>query len=60
MLGPRLLARVSSVGVGEGVRWAADGQTAVRLQDGDPVEAISLEEARRLVERLGLPMPALP
>ena len=44
--------------VGEGVKWLAGGQEARRLRDGQPVEAISLEEARRAVARLGLPLPA--
>ena len=35
----------------------ADGQTAWRLRDGDPVEEISLEEARRLAAEHGLPFP---
>ena len=44
--------------VGEGVKWLAGGQEARRLRDGKPVEEISLEEARRAVARLGLPLPA--
>ena len=44
--------------VGEGVRWMADGQGAARLRDGNPVEMISLEEARQTAERLGLPIPS--
>ena len=44
--------------VGEGVRWLADGQGAVRLRDGKGVEEISLEEARQTAERLGLPIPS--
>ena len=43
--------------VGEGVLWEADGRSAWQLQDGKEEETISLEEAERLVERLGLPMP---
>jgi len=43
--------------VGEGVRWTADGRSAWQLQDGKVVKTISLEEAERRVERLGLPMP---
>ena len=38
--------------VGEGVRWAADKHMAWRLHDGQPVEVISLEEAKRLIERI--------
>mmetsp|Transcript_11884 Transcript_11884/g.38868 ORF Transcript_11884/g.38868 Transcript_11884/m.38868 type:complete len:310 (+) Transcript_11884:150-1079(+) len=44
--------------VGEGIVWLADGRKAWQLQDGEPVEAISLEEARRTAERLGLPLPS--
>jgi hypothetical protein len=43
--------------VGEGVVWTADGRSARQLQDGKVVKTISLEEAERRVERLGLPMP---
>ena len=44
--------------VGEGVAWLADGQGAVRLRGGEAVEEISLEEARRTAERLGLRVPS--
>jgi hypothetical protein len=47
----------AGIDVGEGVRWTADGQSAWQLQDGKVVKTISLEEAERRVERLGLPMP---
>jgi hypothetical protein len=47
----------ADIRVGEGVRWTADGRSAWQLQDGKPVKTISLEEAERRVERLGLPMP---
>ena len=43
--------------VGEGARWSADRATAWRLSDGQPVESISLEEAARIAERVGLPVP---
>ena len=43
--------------VGEGVKWTADGRSAWQLQDGKAVKTISLEEAERRVERLGLPVP---
>ena len=43
--------------VGEGVKWMADGRRAVRLRDGKAVEEITLEEARRTAERLGLRLP---
>ncbi len=41
--------------VGEGVKWSADRQTAVRLLDGQDQEEISLEEARRVAAEHGLP-----
>ena len=44
--------------VGEAARWSADRATAWRLQDGQAVEKISLEEAARIAERVGLPVPA--
>ncbi|EOD19021.1 hypothetical protein EMIHUDRAFT_471736, partial [Emiliania huxleyi CCMP1516] len=44
--------------VDEGVSWMADGRRAVRLRDGEEEEEISLEEARRTAERLGLPIPS--
>ena len=43
--------------VGESVLWTADGRTAIQLQDGKWVKTMSLEEAERRVERIGLPMP---
>jgi hypothetical protein len=50
--------------VGEGVKWTADGQSAWQMvncsnggKDGKVMKTISLEEAERRVERLGLPMP---
>jgi len=50
-----------SAPVGEAVRWMADGQRAARLRDGNLVEMISLEEARRTAERLGwLGLPTSP
>ena len=36
--------------VGEGVGWKRRRPEAWRLRDGEPVEEISLEEARRVVE----------
>ena len=46
-------------GAGEGARWSAGRATAWRLtnRSGKPVEAISLEEAARIAERVGLPVP---
>ena len=44
--------------VGEAAGWSADGRTAWRVQDGAPVEAISLEEAAAIAARVGLPVPA--
>jgi hypothetical protein len=47
----------TSVGERESVLWTADGWTAIQVQDGKWVKTMSLEEAERRVERLGLPMP---
>ena len=47
-----------SADVGEGVKWMADGQRAWWLRDGEEEEEISLEEARKTAERLGLPIPS--
>ena len=44
-------------GVGESVKWTADGRSAWQMQDGKEVKTISNEEAERNVERLKLPMP---
>ena len=43
--------------VGEAAKWSADRATAWRLQDGQVVEEVSLEEAARIAERVGLPVP---
>ena len=43
--------------IGEGAMWSADGQTAWRLRDGQPVETIYLEEARAIAARVGEPLP---
>ena len=43
--------------VGEGAKWSADRATAWRVSDGKSGEAISLEEAARIAERVGLPVP---
>ena len=48
--------------VGEGAQWTADMGAERMLADahagrGKVVKTISLEEAERRVERLGLPMP---
>jgi len=43
--------------VGEGVGWSADRQTAGRMQDGETVEGISLEEAKKIADAIGLPVP---
>ena len=43
--------------VGEGAEWINNGQTANRTQDGQPVEEISLEEARQIAARVGVPAP---
>ena len=44
--------------VGEAARWSADRQTAWRVQDGKRGENISLEEAKRIADEIGLPVPA--
>ncbi|EOD11162.1 hypothetical protein EMIHUDRAFT_357957 [Emiliania huxleyi CCMP1516] len=44
--------------VGEAVKWLADGRQAARLRGWKVVEEISLEEARRTAERLGLALPS--
>ena len=36
---------------------SADGQTAARLRDGEVVEMISLEEARRIAARVRVGEP---
>ena len=46
--------------VGSGVHWSADRQTAWRLLDGAKVAEISLDEARALAARIGLPVPPPP
>ena len=43
--------------VGEGVRWSVDRKRAWRLQAGEPVEEISLEEGAAVVRRLQLAVP---
>ena len=43
--------------VGEGAQWSADRTAAWRLRDGKVVEEISLEEARRIAEAVGEPVP---
>ena len=45
--------------VGEGDRWTADGQTACLLQDGQPVEEISLEAAAAVAAKVGEPGPTV-
>ena len=46
-----------NVPVGEGVKWSADGLQALRLRDGQVVEAISPEEAQQTAQQLSLPIP---
>ena len=43
--------------VGEAAGWSADRATAWRVSDGKVGERISLEEAARIAERVGLPVP---
>ena len=44
---------------GEGVKWSADRASAWRLQDGNPVGSISLDVAKEIAARVGLPVPAV-
>lgn len=47
--------------LGEGVRWSEDRQLAWRLQKGDLVEEISLEEAAQIAKQVGsMPVPPIP
>jgi hypothetical protein len=43
--------------VGEGAQWSADRRTAWRLRDGEIAGEVSLEEARQIAARVGLPVP---
>lgn len=43
--------------VGEGVRISDDRTRAYRLVRGNAQEEISIKEARRIADELGLPMP---
>ena len=43
--------------VGEGVRWSEDRRRAFRLVRGNVQEEISLGEAERIADDLGLPVP---
>ena len=57
------MAQVSNyeggVGVGQGAWWSADRTEACRLQNGEPVEMISLDEAAQIAHQLGRPVPKL-
>ena len=44
--------------VGEAARWSATREEAWRMQDGEEVAAISLEEAAEIAARIGLPVPS--
>jgi hypothetical protein len=46
--------------VGEGVQWGPDRQSASRMLDGKPQDEISLDEARAIAARIGLPVPPIP
>jgi hypothetical protein len=50
---------VSGEQVGEGMRWADHWKGPKRVKDGQVAELISMEEARRVAERVGVPMPAI-
>ena len=43
--------------VGQGVAWSADRTKAWEMQGGQPVRDISLDEAAKIAERIGLPPP---
>jgi hypothetical protein len=43
----------ADVDVGEGVRWSPDRQLAWKLQDGELVDEISLDEAAEIARRVG-------
>lgn len=45
--------------VGEGAQWSDDRQTACRLHDGKVHESIPLEEAARIADEIGLPVPSV-
>ena len=49
---------VAGAMVGEGVGWSPDGQMAWRLRDGEPQAEVSLDEARALAAKIGVPVPA--
>jgi hypothetical protein len=42
---------------GEGVRWSSDRQQVWRLQDGEPVGDLGLDEGRAIAERIGRGVP---
>ena len=41
----------------DGAQWIDNGQTVWRFQDGQATELISLEEARAIAARVGVPAP---
>mmetsp|Transcript_41429 Transcript_41429/g.83063 ORF Transcript_41429/g.83063 Transcript_41429/m.83063 type:complete len:180 (-) Transcript_41429:284-823(-) len=43
--------------VGEGAMWSPDRQRAWKLQDGEPMGEITLEEAAAIAGRVGEPVP---
>ena len=50
----------ADVEIGEGARWSADRLTAWRLRAGKADKEITLEEAKRIADRVGelVPEPA--
>jgi hypothetical protein len=49
---------VGGKNAGEGAKWSVDGESAYRLKDGQETgETISLEEAKRIADEIGLPAP---
>lgn len=45
--------------MGEGMRWAEHWKGPKRVRDGQVAELISMEEARKVAERVGVPMPPI-
>eukprot|EP00964_Phaeocystis_antarctica_P039413 scaffold22549_cov52-Phaeocystis_antarctica.AAC.1 len=43
--------------VGQGVRWSADRAEAWEMQAGEEGRSIPLDEAAKIAERIGLPVP---
>ena len=50
---------VAGRAVGEGAAWSADGQSAWRLTNFEDGEDITLEDAKRIADSIGLPVPEI-